>query len=111
MATRWTMIWLVLVLRVTIRVTSPLGSTQPFSMAYRPTTAEPFPQLLPQSTAASSMPTWAKVYSTSTSPLTGRCRITALLVVEVAPPTPSIWRGSGLPNSRGSSTSRLVPAP
>src|SRR6478609_2241174 len=70
--TRWMMIWPVLVLRVTIRVTSPVGTTQPFSMAYRPTTAEQLPQLLPQSTAASSMPTWAKVNSTSTSASAGR---------------------------------------
>ena len=64
--------------------------------------------MLPQSTAASSMPTWAKVNSTSTAASAGRRRIMASLVVEVAPPTPSICRWSGLPNSRGSRSSGLV---
>src|SRR5687767_15005413 len=31
--------------------------------------------------------------------------ITALLVVDVPPPIPSTWRGSGLPNSRNSTLS------
>src|SRR5215207_7793273 len=31
--------------------------------------------------------------------------MTALLVVDVPPPTPSTWRGSGLPNTRRSTSS------
>jgi hypothetical protein len=51
----------VLVLRTRTVVNSPVGRTHPRRSAYIPTTAEQFPQLLPQSTTGSSIRTWAKV--------------------------------------------------
>ncbi len=96
-STRCTMSWPVLVLRTRTAVSSLPVGTQPSRIAKEATTAEQLPQLLPQSTLASSIPTWAKVYSTSTPSSVDGARMTALLVVDVPPPTPSTCRWSGLP--------------
>ena len=79
----------VLVLSTRTVVSSAAAGTQPSRTANEATTAEQLPQLLPQSTLASSMPTCANVYSTSRSGSADCSRITALLVVDVPPPTPS----------------------
>ena len=96
-STRCTISWSVFVFRTRTAVSPSFVGTQPSRMANDATTAEQLPQLLPQSTLASSMPTCANVYSTSTPSSSDGARITALLVVDVPPPTPSTWRWSGLP--------------
>ena len=73
----------------------PVG-TQPSRIAKGATTASSCPVAAPVDLVLLHL-TWAKVYSTSTPASQDGARMTALLVVEVPPPTPSTWRWSGLP--------------
>src|SRR5699024_12874552 len=69
-------------------------------MAYSPTVAEQLPQLLPQSTLASSIPTWANENLISICGSSIGEIITAVRFVDVPPRTISSSHTSGLPKAR-----------
>src|SRR3546814_15439598 len=71
-------------------------------MAKGPTPARMLPQLGVVSTFASAIKTWANRKSTSMPGSAARDTIATLLVSGLAPPMPSIWRGSGEPIDRTS---------
>lgn len=84
----------VLTLSIRTVVESDVIGTRPLWTAYRATAVAQLPQLLAHSTCSSPIPTCANAYSTSMPGSADRRTIAALEVVEEAPPTPSIWRGS-----------------
>lgn len=89
-ATRATRVEAVFSLYIHTSVTSPCGATIPRWRAYRPTADAQLPQLEPNSTSASAMPTCANRYDRSAGPCGVAVMIAAFEVVEVAPPTPLI---------------------